>query len=144
FSLTINSCAAVLVLSGSAPSSLRMTSIFLPATVSPCCFMYSLIALSICLPVEACPPVIGTIRPILTVSSARAGANAKAPMAAAPSNDHTTFPLATNIYPSSLNGLSSPRLKDLVLPGPHCFCLWRQVISGSHRVPPPRHCQLRH
>ena len=39
FSLTINSCAAVLVLSGSAPSSLRRISIFLPATVSPCCFM---------------------------------------------------------------------------------------------------------
>ena len=38
-SLTISSCAAVLVLSGTAPSSLRMISIFLPATVSPCCFM---------------------------------------------------------------------------------------------------------
>src|SRR5260370_339747 len=38
-------------LAGTAASSLRMTSIFLPATVSPFCCMYSLTALSICLPV---------------------------------------------------------------------------------------------
>ena len=38
-SLTISSCAIRLVLSGTAPSSLRMTSIFLPATVSPFCCM---------------------------------------------------------------------------------------------------------
>ena len=36
FSLTISSWAMRLVLSGTAPSSLRMTSTFLPATVSPC------------------------------------------------------------------------------------------------------------
>jgi len=36
-SLTINSCARRLVLSGNAASSLRITSIFLPATVSPFC-----------------------------------------------------------------------------------------------------------
>jgi hypothetical protein len=36
-SLTISSCAMRLVLSGIAPSSLTMTSIFLPATVVPCC-----------------------------------------------------------------------------------------------------------
>ena len=35
-SLTISSCAMRLVLSGTAASSLRMTSIFLPATVVPC------------------------------------------------------------------------------------------------------------
>jgi hypothetical protein len=75
-SLTISSWARRLVLSGSVASSLRMTSIFLPATVSPCCCMYSLIALSICLPVEAWPPVIGRIRPIFTVSCAFAGAKA--------------------------------------------------------------------
>ena len=72
-SLTISSCARRLVLSGSAASSFRMISIFLPATVSPCCCMYSLIALSICLPVDAWPPVIGRIRPILTLSCAARG-----------------------------------------------------------------------
>ena len=72
------------MLSGIAASSLRMTSIFLPATVSPFCCMYSLIALSICLPVEAWPPVIGRIRPIFTVSCACAGAHAAAPAIATP------------------------------------------------------------
>ncbi len=62
-----------------------MISIFLPATLSPFCCMYSLIALSICLPVEAWPPVIGRISPILTGSCARAGASASAPSKAAPS-----------------------------------------------------------
>ena len=38
-SLTINSWAMRLVLSGIAPSSLTITSIFLPATMSPCCRM---------------------------------------------------------------------------------------------------------
>ena len=38
-SLTINSCAIRLVLSGTAASSFRMISIFLPATVSPFCCM---------------------------------------------------------------------------------------------------------
>ena len=36
-SLTIISCAMRLVLSGTAPSSLTMTSTFLPATLAPCC-----------------------------------------------------------------------------------------------------------
>ena len=38
-SLTTSSCASRLVTSGTLVSSLRMTSTFLPATVSPCCFM---------------------------------------------------------------------------------------------------------
>ena len=38
-SLTISSCASRLVLSGTAASSFRMISIFLPATVSPFCCM---------------------------------------------------------------------------------------------------------
>jgi len=38
-SLTMSSWARRLVLSGTAPSSLRITSIFLPATVAPCCCM---------------------------------------------------------------------------------------------------------
>ena len=37
FWLTINSCASRLELSATAPSSCSMISIFLPATVSPCC-----------------------------------------------------------------------------------------------------------
>src|SRR3954470_11420807 len=83
-SLTISSCARRLVFSGFAPSSFRMTSIFLPATLSPCCWMYSLTALSSCLPVEACPPVIGMISPILTVpSAAKAGSTADSAVAAA-------------------------------------------------------------
>ena len=38
-SLTMSSCAMRLVLSGTAPSSLMMRSIFLPPTVAPCCAM---------------------------------------------------------------------------------------------------------
>ena len=73
-SLTISSCARRLVLSGTPASSLRMTSIFLPATVSPCCAMKSSTAASICLPVDACGPVIGRMTPILTVSCAERAA----------------------------------------------------------------------
>ena len=58
-----------LVLSGTAASSLMMTSTFLPATVSPCCAWKSLIAAASCLPVDCCWPVIGRMKPILTVSS---------------------------------------------------------------------------
>src|SRR3954452_24780681 len=71
-SLTMSSWARRLVLSGTAPSSLRITSIFLPATVAPCCCMYSFTPASICLPVEACGPVIGRMRPIFTLSCASA------------------------------------------------------------------------
>src|SRR4051794_35431442 len=71
-SLTMSSWARRLVLSGTAPSSLRITSIFLPATVAPCCCMYSFTPASICLPVEACGPVIGRMRPIFTLSCANA------------------------------------------------------------------------
>ena len=70
-SLTISSWAMRLVLSGTAPSSLRMTSIFLPATVVPFSAMYRSTAALICLPVEACCPVIGRISPIFTVSCAQ-------------------------------------------------------------------------
>ena len=38
-SLTTSSCASRLVTSGTLVSSFRMTSIFLPATVVPCCAM---------------------------------------------------------------------------------------------------------
>ena len=47
-SLTIKSCAKRLAASGAPAVSLRISSIFLPPTVSPCCFMYSLMPLSIC------------------------------------------------------------------------------------------------
>ncbi len=53
-SRTTSSCASRLATSGFGPPvSLRMISIFLPATVSPCCFMYSLMPLSIWVAVSA-------------------------------------------------------------------------------------------
>src|ERR1700678_4433284 len=61
-----------LVLSGTAPSSLIRSSTFLPATVSPFCAIYSLIPAAICLPVDCCWPVIGRMKPILTLSCASA------------------------------------------------------------------------
>src|SRR5437016_9463294 len=48
-------------------------------------------ALSICLPVEAWPPVSGTIRPILTVSSAFAALNAPATKVAAATTDNVEW-----------------------------------------------------
>src|ERR1700722_13463269 len=65
-SLTIRSCAMRFELSGTAPSSLMMSSIFLPATVSPFCCMHNLAPASSCLPVDCCWPVIGRMKPILT------------------------------------------------------------------------------
>ena len=67
-SLTSISWAMRLVLSGTAPSSLMMSSTFLPATVSPFCAMNSFTAAAICLPVDCCWPVIGRMKPILTLS----------------------------------------------------------------------------
>src|SRR5215831_9133310 len=64
-SLTTSSCAIRLVASGTPPSSLRITSTLRPATVAPFCAIHSLTAASSCLPVEACWPVMGRIRPIL-------------------------------------------------------------------------------
>ena len=53
-SRTTSSCARRLATSGAMPpTSLRMISIFCPPTVSPCCFMYSLMPLSICVAVSA-------------------------------------------------------------------------------------------
>src|SRR5580698_8201165 len=75
-SLTIISCAMRLVLSGTAPSSLIRSSTFLPATVSPFCAIYSLIPAAICLPVDCCWPVIGRMKPILTLSCASAASAA--------------------------------------------------------------------
>src|SRR5690606_12336175 len=63
-------------------SSLRMTWILRPATVSPCWCIYSLTAVSICLPVEANGPVMGRIKPILNGSAAWAvAATASKPVA---------------------------------------------------------------
>src|SRR5229473_1888316 len=96
-SLTISSWASRLVLSGTAPSSLRTTSIFLPATLAPFCCTYSRTAASICRPVEACWPVIGRIRPILTAScaGARSIADSTSTMAA----DAVTSPLRDMRFP---------------------------------------------
>src|ERR1700740_1769184 len=49
-----------------------MSSIFLPATVLPCCATYSLVASEISRPTAADVPVIGIPMPILTVSCAAA------------------------------------------------------------------------
>ena len=67
-SLTTSSWASRFEVSGTAASSLMMISIFLPATVSPFCCMNSLMAPEICRPVDCCGPVIGRMKPILTVS----------------------------------------------------------------------------
>ena len=53
-SFTTSSWARRLVTSGTLVSSLTNSSIFLPATMSPFCAMYSLAAASICRPVVAC------------------------------------------------------------------------------------------
>jgi len=82
FSLTTSSCAMRLVTSGVAVSSLTISSIFLPATVSPFCAMYRRAAASIWRPVEACWPVIGRIRPILKVLPWASTGKAVAAMAA--------------------------------------------------------------
>ena len=72
-SRTTSSCARRLATSGEGPpTSLRMISIFLPATVSPCFFMYCLIPLSICVAASANWPEYGRITPILTVPCASA------------------------------------------------------------------------
>src|SRR5262252_1502119 len=72
FSLTTSSWARRFEVSGTAASSLMMTSIFLPATVSPNCCWNSLIEPEISRPVDCCGPVIGRMKPILTVSAANA------------------------------------------------------------------------
>jgi len=54
--------------SGTAASSLTITSTVLPPALVPFCACHSLTAASICRPVDACCPVIGRIRPIFTVS----------------------------------------------------------------------------
>ena len=64
-SLTTSSCAIRRVASGTPPSSLRITSTLRPATAVPFWACQSLIAASICLPVDACWPVIGRMKPIL-------------------------------------------------------------------------------
>src|SRR5438309_1137737 len=82
-SRTTSSCAWRLATSGATPPvSLRMISIFLPATVSPCSFIYSLMALSICVAASANWPEYGRIRPILTGCCACAGDAARAASAA--------------------------------------------------------------
>src|SRR6516165_854332 len=85
-SLTISSWAMRLVLSGTAPSSLIISSTFLPATVSPCCDIKSLAAAASCLPVDCCWPVIGRMKPILT-SCACATPTIVSTAAAAAKND---------------------------------------------------------
>ena len=64
-SLTTSSWAMRRVVSGTPPSSLTMTSTLRPATVVPFCACQSLIAASICLPVDADWPVMGRMKPIL-------------------------------------------------------------------------------
>ena len=91
WSLVTSSCASRLVTSAAPVSSFRIRLIFLPATVSPCCLMYSSAPARSCLPVEADGPVIGTIMPIFTVSSARAGAVKTEAANAAPSNRRFTI-----------------------------------------------------
>src|SRR5712671_5338107 len=83
-SCVIRSCARRLAISGEGPVvSFSTSSTFLPATVSPCCFMYALIPFWICLPYAANGPENSATRPTLMVPSARAPcANSSAAAAA--------------------------------------------------------------
>src|SRR5262245_37158980 len=77
WSRTTSSCARRLATSGATPPvSRRMNSSFRPATVSPFCFKYSLIALSIWVAVSANWPENGMMSPILMGCCAPAGATA--------------------------------------------------------------------
>src|SRR5664279_5369193 len=75
-SLTTISWAMRRVVSATPASSFKTSSILRPATVEPFCAIQSLIAASICLPVEADCPVMGRMKPILngTASAAKAAA----------------------------------------------------------------------
>src|SRR5712664_3575365 len=83
-SCVIKSCARRLAISGEGPVvSFSTSSTFLPATVSPCCFMYALIPFWICLPYPANGPENSATRPTLMVPSASAlWANSSAATAA--------------------------------------------------------------
>ena len=71
-SLTTSSWAIRLVVSGTPASSLTMTSTLRPATDDPFCACQSLTAASICLPVDACWPVMGRMKPILNGTASAA------------------------------------------------------------------------
>src|SRR6266849_9638059 len=74
-------------------------------------------ALSICLPVDACPPVIGRIRPIFTVSCARAGAKASVEPTA-PAIATTTAPRDNIFLPINMNALPDRFRATNRVPGP--------------------------
>ena len=77
------SSARRLAISGDGPVvSLTMSSIFRPATVSPCCFMYVLMPAVISPPMLANGPDVGTITPTLTGSGAAASAAVASAVAA--------------------------------------------------------------
>ena len=103
FSLTNRSWAMRLVLSGIAPSSLMMRSIFLPATVSPCCAIHSLAAAASCLPVDCCWPGHRQDKADLDILGAGAagGGQRRAAQAAA-----ENMPLLPNFMGFSLVGLN--------------------------------------
>src|SRR5580658_6271799 len=73
-SLTTISCAMRLALSGTLASSRMISSIFLPATVLPCCATYRLAPAEISRPTAPEVPVIGATMPIFTTSCAEAPA----------------------------------------------------------------------
>ena len=84
-SRVISSCAKRLATSGAGPPVSRViSSIFLPATVSPCCFMYAFIPASICWPYAANGPENSAITPTFTGACACA-ATARPPARAAAS-----------------------------------------------------------
>ena len=87
WSLVISSWARRLVVSGAVPVSSRSSSSTVrPATLAPCWATYSLAPASSWRPVEANGPVMGTIRPILSGSSASAVPHKAAPASSAAAN----------------------------------------------------------
>src|SRR5262249_23547787 len=93
FSLTISSWASRLPMSATVVSSLRIISIFLPATTSPCCCVYRRTPAKTCLPTGASPPVIECTRPTLTTSCAQAsgGAPSSTEIAVAVTRNHLSI-----------------------------------------------------
>ena len=68
-SLTTSSCARRREVSATPASSLSSTSTLRLPILPPVCCIHSLMAPSICLPVEACCPVIGRMTPIFSGSA---------------------------------------------------------------------------
>src|SRR5215472_4697659 len=143
FSLTTSSWARRFEVSGTAASSLMMTSIFLPATVSPNCCWNSLIEPEISRPVDCCGPVIGRMKPILTVSAANAApARLVAKVAAAVVSKCLRFIWSSSHMDWLVSGrclrAGARRLPDIVGPQTKVRRHFIENLAPWERLQPPR------